>query len=256
MGYEDIEDEVRVTYDYEQYQNRLDISIEDDPSGDAAANYDEYATFEAERSRLSGRENEIIDIDKSAHQEEPMKPNLFVEKMHNEEPVIENIAGQPMSVIKRTVLGNLLKKVVPIDYFKVCESLGWMQTQNKDGSDKPPLQKHYKVAIIDQLSSRVRTLGDMLLHVTCDDAHTRLINLLQRLAEIYGDTSKEEILIDMQITHQEIADMIGVCRQTVSTMMAKLKRTGIISANRKGIAIKSPTSLSKLIDLNLTTVAT
>jgi len=151
MGYENIEDEARVTYDYEQYQNRLDISIEDDPSGDAAANYDEYATLEAERSRLSGRENEIIDIDKSALQEEPMKPNAFVEKMYNEEPVIENIAGQPMSVIKRAVLGNLLKKVVPIDYFKVCESLGWMPTQNKDGSDKPPLQKHYQVATTHQL---------------------------------------------------------------------------------------------------------
>ncbi|WP_455221068.1 Crp/Fnr family transcriptional regulator [Kaarinaea lacus] len=104
------------------------------------------------------------------------------------------------------------------------------------------------LAIIDQLSSRVRTLGDMLLHVTCDDAHSRLINLLQRLADIYGDASHDEIYIDMKITHQEIADMIGVCRQTVSTMMASLKRAGIVSASRKGIAIKCPLSLGKLIE--------
>lgn len=106
------------------------------------------------------------------------------------------------------------------------------------------------VAIIDQLSSRVRTLGDMLLHVTCDDAQSRLINLLQRLANNYGDASHSEIYIDMAITHQEIADMIGVCRQTVSTMMASLKRAGIVTASRKGIAIKSPSSLYKLTEMN------
>lgn len=101
--------------------------------------------------------------------------------------------------------------------------------------------------IIDQLSSRVRTLGDMLLHVTCDSAHNRLVNLLQRLAEIYGSPSQNEIHIDMHLTHQEIADMIGVCRQTVSSMMADLKRSGIVLANRQGICIKCAMSLNRLI---------
>lgn len=101
--------------------------------------------------------------------------------------------------------------------------------------------------IVDQLSSRVRTLGDMLLHVSCDNAQQRLIKLLQRLAEIYGHPSNDEIFIDMQITHQEIADMIGVCRQTVSSLMASLKRSGIVFANRRGIAIKGITALNNLV---------
>jgi CRP/FNR family transcriptional regulator len=103
------------------------------------------------------------------------------------------------------------------------------------------------VIIIEQLSSRVRTLGDMLLHITCDNAHNRLVNLLQRFAQLYGSRAGNEIYIDMQLTHQEIADMIGVCRQTVSTMMANLKRSGIISADRRGISIKCPATLNKLL---------
>mgnify|MGYP001828548541 CR=1 FL=1 len=102
------------------------------------------------------------------------------------------------------------------------------------------------LVIVDQLSIRVRTLGDMLLHNTCDNAHNRLVNLLQRLAEMYGNSIDDEIYIDMQITHQEIADMIGVCRQTVSSMMANLKRTGVVSANRRGISIKCIKSLNRL----------
>ena len=91
--------------------------------------------------------------------------------------------------------------------------------------------------IIDQLSSRVRTLGDMLLHIACGSAQDRLINLLQRLSEIYGEPSDERVNIAMHLTHQEIADMIGVCRQTVSTLIAGMKKTGIISSNRQGIVI-------------------
>ncbi len=103
------------------------------------------------------------------------------------------------------------------------------------------------LVIVDQLSSRVRTLGDMLLHVSCDSAQQRLVSLLQRLAEIYGDSTSNEVFIDMQITHQEIADMIGVCRQTVSSLMAGLKRSGIVSANRRGISIKCVMGLSRLV---------
>ncbi|MCI0505271.1 MAG: Crp/Fnr family transcriptional regulator [Gammaproteobacteria bacterium] len=102
--------------------------------------------------------------------------------------------------------------------------------------------------IIEQLSSRVRSLGNLLLHITCDNAHSRLVNLLHRFAQLYGSRAGNEIYIDMQLTHQEIADMIGVCRQTVSTMMANLKRSGIVSADRRGISIKCPASLDKLLN--------
>lgn len=77
-----------------------------------------------------------------------MEKNMPNEK---EIAVIEEIAGQDMSEIKRTVLAKLLEKIVPVDYVEVCKSLGWTPTQNSDGSDKPPGQKHYKVAIIHQL---------------------------------------------------------------------------------------------------------
>jgi len=93
------------------------------------------------------------------------------------------------------------------------------------------------LTVIEQLSSRVRTLGDMLLHITCGSAQDRLLNLLQRLSEIYGNPSDKEINIAMYLTHQEIADMIGVCRQTVSTLLAGLKKNGLVTSNRRGITI-------------------
>jgi CRP-like cAMP-binding protein len=100
--------------------------------------------------------------------------------------------------------------------------------------------------VIEQLTHRVRTLGDTLLHVTCDDAHERLVNLLQRLGSNYGKTLNNEIIIDLKLTHQDIADMIGVCRQTVSTLMAQLKRQGVLASDRRVIVIKQPAMLDRV----------
>ncbi len=111
------------------------------------------------------------------------------------------------------------------------------------------------IVVVDQLSCRIRNLGDMLLHVTCDNAYDRLVNLLQRLADMYGVEVRDGIYIDMQLTHQEIADMIGVCRQTVSSMMAELKRSGIVVASRRGISIKSPGLVNNQSSNQLDTIA-
>jgi P4 family phage/plasmid primase-like protien len=69
-------------------------------------------------------------------------------------PVIENNPeqlNQPISLIKQATINKLLNKVVRVAFKAVCLKLGWTLVHNQDGTEKPPLQKHYKVAIIDQL---------------------------------------------------------------------------------------------------------
>jgi len=107
-------------------------------------------------------------------------------------------------------------------------------------------QPRIALFIIKQLASRLRTLGDMLLNVTSDDAQLRFIKLLQRLGALYGRNSNDEVYIDIYLTHQEMADMIGVCRQTVSSMIGRLKKQGVIDTTRSGICIQSPTELQQL----------
>lgn len=58
---------------------------------------------------------------------------------------------ESISEIKSATIKSLLKKIEPVNFIEVCKLLGWFPTSNPDKSDKPPAQKHYKVAIIDQL---------------------------------------------------------------------------------------------------------
>lgn len=107
------------------------------------------------------------------------------------------------------------------------------------------IQTHPRVSllIIKQLASRLRTLGDTLLNITSDDAHARFIKLLKRLCEFYGKKNGSGVYVDIYLTHQQMADMIGVCRQTVSSMIGQLKRRGIIKTDRNGILIQLPQEL-------------
>ncbi|MDH5409518.1 MAG: Crp/Fnr family transcriptional regulator [Gammaproteobacteria bacterium] len=108
--------------------------------------------------------------------------------------------------------------------------------------------QHPRIAllIIKQLASRLRTLGDTLLNITSDGAHIRFIKLLQRLSKFYGREHGGEVYIDLYLTHQEMADMIGVCRQTVSSMIGRMKKHGIIASTRDGICIQSPVEFQQL----------
>jgi len=82
--------------------------------------------------------------------------------------------------------------------------------------------------IIEQLSVRLKIAGDTLLNITSDDVRTRLIKLLARLNMRFGVKHKNGNLINITLTHKEIADMIGACRQSVTTALGELKDEGYI----------------------------
>ena len=102
--------------------------------------------------------------------------------------------------------------------------------------------------IIEQLSVRLKIAGDTLLNITSDDAKTRLTKLLTRLSMRFGVDYKKGILIDVQLTHKEIADMIGTCRQTVTTALGELKENGDIEIIEHQFFIPNPNAFEMLAD--------
>lgn len=103
------------------------------------------------------------------------------------------------------------------------------------------------ILIMDLLSCRLRGLTDMIVNLTNDDVTTRVIKLLLRLRARYGKPPcGDTCLIDIHLTHQEIADMIGTTRQSASTAINELKRQGLLTMNRQGIHIQNEKLLHSL----------
>ena len=84
---------------------------------------------------------------------------------------------------------------------------------------------------------RLREVSEVLMDITTSDVTSRVIKLLSRLGGLYGKSKDGEIYIDIPITHQEMADMIGTSRQSVTTVLGELKRQGMIRIKQRTIFI-------------------
>ena len=110
------------------------------------------------------------------------------------------------------------------------------------------LERHPRVAMLSMqvLSSRLRVLGEMFVNLVADDVSTRIAKLILRLSARYGTRVGKEIFLNIPLTHQEIADMVGTSRQTVTTVLGSLKRQGVLSIDDRRIHIESEELLNEL----------
>ena len=65
----------------------------------------------------------------------------------------------------------------------------------------------------------------------------RIIHLLIELTEKYGSQSENGISLNIRLSHQEIASLIGSTRETVTVVLGQLKAQGLIDIARRRIMI-------------------
>lgn len=94
--------------------------------------------------------------------------------------------------------------------------------------------------VMQVLSCRLRNLSEVIVNLVNDDVETRITKLILRLGARYGVPAGNDIHLNITLTHQEIADMVGTTRQTVTGILSKLKRQGFMSLENRRIHIESP----------------
>lgn len=78
--------------------------------------------------------------------------------------------------------------------------------------------------LIKGLCNRIRYLSCIVEDLTFMNVEQRVGHLLLRIShELSGEDE-----IELNLTHQEIASMVGTVREVVSRVMSKLKREGVI----------------------------
>jgi CRP/FNR family transcriptional regulator len=84
------------------------------------------------------------------------------------------------------------------------------------------------------------------------------MKLLLKLGKHYGKIVDYGVCLDIPLTHQEMADMIGTSRQTVTTVLGDLKRRGMIRIDQRAVIIRNGDWLqrgSKALDRTLDPLA-
>lgn len=66
----------------------------------------------------------------------------------------------------------------------------------------------------------------------------RLVLKLRQLAERWGRVTPEGVRLDLRVTHQELADMVGAARESVTVAFGKLQEQGEIELRRRTVIIR------------------
>jgi len=85
--------------------------------------------------------------------------------------------------------------------------------------------------IIDLLCTRLRDSWAMIkiLSFNAENAQDRVMSLLERLGELYGVKDARGKIIDVKLTHQQMASYASVTRETMSRVLRSMERSGAIS---------------------------
>ena len=93
------------------------------------------------------------------------------------------------------------------------------------------------VSLLEELASRLRRTDDQVEGLALLDVHHRVAKTLLRMAEDGGHTSPEGILVRRRPTHQQLANMSGTTRETVTRALKQLQDEGYIRISGRQILI-------------------
>jgi CRP-like cAMP-binding protein len=79
------------------------------------------------------------------------------------------------------------------------------------------------------MNLKMRIMSSHLLQLSYYSAIQRICYTLLQLAETYGSRRGEKDVIEINFTHQELANLVSTSRVTVANTMKKLEKNGLIS---------------------------
>jgi len=111
------------------------------------------------------------------------------------------------------------------------------------------LKGHAEVgwAMTQALCARRRDLETRIEDLIFKDVNSKLAELLLNLCEDYGVDDKRGTLVAVKITHQEMANLIGSTRETVSLTLSQFKKRKLIATEGRKVIITDSEGLQALL---------
>jgi CRP/FNR family transcriptional regulator, cyclic AMP receptor protein len=104
------------------------------------------------------------------------------------------------------------------------------------------IEKHPRIALklLEELTSRLRRADERIESLALLDVTGRIAGVLLQLADYQGNKNQKNIQIKARPTHQELANMVGTTRETVTRVLKQLENKNYITIDGKDIIIPEP----------------
>lgn len=94
-------------------------------------------------------------------------------------------------------------------------------------------------------SDRLRQSDETIESLLNREVAARLGTLLLNLGERFGETTASGTVLNVRLTHQDLANMIVSTREAVSKVMSELQRDGVIESRNRRIVIVNGEALAE-----------
>jgi len=105
---------------------------------------------------------------------------------------------------------------------------------------------HVGGRIIKLMGTRLRSVESRIGELVFKSAPARLATSLLRLAESMGEPENRGIRLQARLTHQNLANLIGTSRETVSTLMSQFSQRGLLLQEDRKILILDKDRLEEI----------
>jgi CRP/FNR family cyclic AMP-dependent transcriptional regulator len=112
------------------------------------------------------------------------------------------------------------------------------------------MEKHaaLSVGVTKLIGLRRRRIERRLKYLLFRSNRQRLINLLLELSETYGRQTNDGLLLDIKLSHQDLANVIGSTRETVTVTLGELQAEGRLVLGRRKVVLTDIAELAKCVD--------
>lgn len=93
------------------------------------------------------------------------------------------------------------------------------------------------IRLLHLLSSRLRAVDTFLEEVLFFDSETRLAKRVIALKDIYGKAVGSTVQIELKVSQQDIANLVGITRESVNKHLKKWERAEVISLQQGRLTI-------------------
>lgn len=97
---------------------------------------------------------------------------------------------------------------------------------------------------------RRRRIERRLKYLLFHSNRQRLVHLLLELTGDYGIRTPEGIDLGIKLSHQDLANIIGSTRETVTVILGELQKEGTLKIRRRKILITEPDRLATEVNIN------
>jgi len=96
------------------------------------------------------------------------------------------------------------------------------------------------------LCKRLRLTNEYLEDALFLEAPSRLAHSLLRLVPTFGKTVPDGVLLDVKLSQQQLANLVGISRESVNKQLKEWERDGLISLAKGIVTLRDPHSLEQV----------